>query len=72
MKKYNFNNIAKYIWSGSLFSCSDAKGVSGGLVLLWNANKINGSEIFHCRSSVGVMFSYPSGSLSLINLYALN
>lgn len=34
MKKTNFDNIAKYIWSGALFTYSDVEGVSDGLVVL--------------------------------------
>lgn len=48
MKKTNFENIAKYIRSGALFSCRDVDGASSGLVVLWNPNKITIFEIFQC------------------------
>lgn len=51
-----------YIWQGALFSYSDAEGASGGLSMMWNPNRIIGSEIFQCQNSVGVEFSHLDDS----------
>lgn len=72
MKKANFDNIAKYLWLGATYSYSDADGASGGLVVLWNPLRFNGSELFYYWCSVGVYFAYPGDSWLLINVYAPN
>lgn len=72
MKKANFDNVAKYLWLGATYSYNDAEGALGGLAVLWNPSRFNGLKLFFCRSSVGVSFTFSSGSWSLINVYAPN